>query len=226
MVVCVSTAHVTTIHMLAISRNVTTLTFCCPSATHKKTVHANESKPNYEYDPRMWWSVTVRHSIRVYTALSKWNQIHRSLLLGVCLCTEQNMCHVIAPSRVLRSLEPLFVCIGWLREKAEKSIVNWTHTAAVPTTTITIDTYAWYRAHHGRQHLLWLMLTHNFFVECCTLKYILFGMQIVWRREESVKRRNIPFGKCVRHTTSSEQHPAKREKREKIARFYIFSLNC
>lgn len=125
MVVCVSTVHVRAIHMLAISRNVTTLTFCCPSATHKKTVHANESKPNYEYDPRMWWSVTVRHSIRVYTALSKWNQIHRSLLLGVCLCTEQNMCHVIAPSRVLRSLEPLFVCIGWLREKAEKSIVNW-----------------------------------------------------------------------------------------------------
>lgn len=119
------------------------------------------------------------------------------------------------------------LCVYWLVEgKSGKKYCKLTHTAAVPTTTITIDTYAWYRAHHGRQHLLWLMLTHNFFVECCTLKYILFGMQIVWRREESVKRRNIPFGKCVRHTTSTEQHPAKREKREKIARFYIFSLNC
>lgn len=161
----------------------------------------------------------------------------------------KNMCHVIAPSRVLRSLEPLSrafylfhslsvylnVLVDW-GKKWKKVCVLWIDShccgqqpppersiCRIPTHRIL--TLTLHCSNDANAH---------FFCPFALENYILFGMQIVWRRAEKNQSNGEIFRlKSVRHTTSSKQQQQQQQQwtqkkgsKNSCSFSSTFSLNC
>lgn len=189
-IVFVSTAHATIIHfihMLAISYTLTLCSLSLNLPTKRRVRKREQTKLWIHESANVWWSVTVRHSIRVYTALSKWNQIHRlythirslARSLCLCLCTEKTCAmwlplrafcgrlsrfHVLSISFILC----LYIWTYWSIEgKSGKKCVycELTHTVAANNHHQNAQSVVYRRIEFWLSLcIVAMMLTHIFFV--------------------------------------------------------------